>query len=423
MKPLLGCIADDFTGATDLASNLVEAGMRTVQWLGVPKMEDCITADAVVIALKTRSLPHIEAIRQSLAALQALQAIGASRFYFKYCSTFDSTDQGNIGPVAEALLNALSAPQTIFCPAFPENGRTIYQGHLFVREKLLNESGMQNHPLNPMTDANLVRVLGRQVTRPVGLLPYQVVQRGAAAVQAALLSLGQAGHPFVVADALDAEHLRTLGAACAGMLLVTASSGLATELPSAYRALGLLRVDSKPASLPTASGRSVILSGSCSTATQQQVVWMKARCPTFFLDPRECVLRGEGAIGDALKWANRQEGSQPLLIYTTGSPDDVAGLQTELGRETVAEAVEAAFARIAATLVAECGVRRLIIAGGETAGAIVSRLGVKTLRIGPRIVPGVPWTESIGERPLALALKSGNFGGSDFFQVALEMLP
>ncbi len=423
MKPLLGCIADDFTGATDLASNLVEAGMRTVQWLGVPEQGACASADAVVIALKTRSLDRAEAIRQSLAALHALQDLGTRRFYFKYCSTFDSTDQGNIGPVAEVLLDALGASHTIFCPAFPENGRTVYQGHLFVGDALLNESGMQQHPLNPMTDANLVRLLGRQVTRPVGLIPYEVVQRGVAAVQAALISLREAGKPFIVADALDGDHLRTLAAACAEMPLVTAGSGLAIGLPAAYRASGLLPVESTRASLPTVPGRTAIVAGSCSTATQQQVEWMKARCPTRLLDARRCVTSNEEVVNEVLRWASSQQAAQPLLIYSTAAPGDVAALQGEFGREAVAGAVEAALARITLALVAECGVRRLIVAGGETAGAVVSRLGVQALKIGPRIVPGVPWTESIGEQPLALALKSGNFGGPDFFQVALEMLP
>jgi uncharacterized protein YgbK (DUF1537 family) len=423
MNPVLGCIADDFTGATDLASNLVQAGMRTIQWLGVPDMPDALDEfDAVVVALKTRSIARAEAVDQSLKALQVLQALGARRFYFKYCSTFDSTDRGNIGPVAEALLAALGELQTIFCPAFPENGRTVYQGHLFVRDRLLNESGMERHPLNPMTDANLVRVLGRQATQPVGLLPIDVVERGVTAVRDGLQALRERGQLLVVTDALNDGHLRTLAAACAGMPLVTGGSGLAIGLPAAYRAAGLLAGALTEPRMPCVPGRTAILSGSCSTATQQQVSWMKARCPALTLDARRCLRDRDGAVQDVIRWARDGDPSRPSLIYSTGGAEEVASLQAELGREEAAAAIESAFARIATLLVAEVGVRRLVVAGGETSGAVVSALGVRNLRIGPRITPGVPWTESLGDRPLALALKSGNFGGPDFFETAVEML-
>jgi uncharacterized protein YgbK (DUF1537 family) len=423
MRPLLGCIADDFTGATDLASNLVQAGMPTVQWLGVAGPPSTAgEAAAVVIALKTRSLASDEAVRQSLDALQALQAIGCRRFYFKYCSTFDSTDQGNIGPVAAALLDALGTQQTIFCPAFPENARTVFQGHLFVGDRPLNESGMERHPLNPMTDANLVRVLARQTSRRVGVLPYEVVRDGPTSIRSALTSLNASGAAFVIVDALDAEHLNALAAACAGMPLVTGGSGLATGLPAAYRASGLLTAGSVEPQMPNIGGRTAILSGSCSSATQQQVAWMKSRCPSLLLDVARSIADREHVVEEAIRWAGDHDAGQPILIYSTTAPDEVAALQARYGREAAAGAIEAAFAEIAARLVADCRVRRLIVAGGETSGAVVSKLGIRALRIGPRIAPGVPWTESISEQPLALALKSGNFGGPDFFPAAVEML-
>ncbi len=421
-SPLLGCIADDFTGATDLASNLVEAGMSVVQCMGIPKSSDVVAhADAVVIALKTRSVGSREAITRSLEALFTLQALGVSRFYFKYCSTFDSTADGNIGPVAEAMIKALKVAQTIFCPAFPENARTIYNGHLFAGDKLLNESGMQHHPLNPMTDSNLVRVLATQSKIPVGAVYYNEVDRGADAIKAALLALQVQQKPFVVIDALKNDHLRSIAMACADMPLMTGGSGLAVGLPAAYRARGLLSHDPAPSTMPGISGRTAILSGSCSTATQEQIAFIKSRYPTRLLDVRRCLQHADGEIEDIIAWTKSLEASQPLVITSTSNANEVAAIQSQHGRQTVASAVERTMANIARRLVDECHVRRLIVAGGETSGAVVSTLGIHTLRIGPRITAGVPWTESTDGTRLALALKSGNFGGPRFFQQAVEM--
>jgi uncharacterized protein YgbK (DUF1537 family) len=421
-SPLLGCIADDYTGATDLASNLVEAGMRVVQTLGVPASRGAIAgADAVVIALKTRSVHRNDAVRQSLEALHALQAMGAQRYYFKYCSTFDSTDEGNIGPVAEALLETLAAPQTIFCPAFPDNARTVYNGHLFVSGRLLNESGMEHHPLNPMTDSHLVRLLSKQTKQNVDLLPYSLVQDGADSIRHGLRVLWERHKPLVIIDALSNDHLRSISLACADMPLVTGGSGLAIELPNAYRMSGLLSgFPSKP-EMPSVIGRTAILSGSCSKATQDQVAFMQSRCLTYPLDVQGCIRHPESAVDAIVQWAIKQTAGTPILIYSTAESNDVASVQSEFGRELSANAIESAFATIARRLVDQCQVRRMIVAGGETSGAVVSQLGVRTLRIGPRIVAGVPWTESIDGQPLALALKSGNFGAPDFFQKAMEM--
>ena len=408
-RPFLGCIADDFTGASDLASNLAESGLEVVQCLGVPDSFDAISgADAVVIALKTRSCHRDDAVRQSLAALESLQAMGARRFYFKYSSTFDSTDDGNIGPVAEALLKALKAPQTIFCPAFPAYGRTVYQGNLFVGEKLLGESGMENHPLTPMKDANLVRVLSKQIRFPVCSVPYAKIQAGCKPLLEYLRDLLAADKQFLIVDALSKEHMHTIAMACANMPLVTGSSGLAIELPDVYRAYGLL---SKERSIPRMTmvlGRTAILSGSCSQATNEQVAFMQSRCPCFSLDVRQSVCGREKAVNEAIEWSGKQNSDKPILIYSTAEASHVASLQSEFGRAVAATAIESTFAAIASRLVTECGVRRIIVAGGETSGAVVSSLGVRALRIGPRIATGVPWTESIDESPFAFALKMGS---------------
>ena len=422
---ILGIIADDFTGATDVASMLVRAGMRTVQLIGVPDAAQQAVApdaDAVVVALKTRTVPADEAVRQSLAALRWLQAAGMRQCYFKYCSTFDSTPAGNIGPVTEALMDALGADFTIACPAFPENGRTIFRGHLFVGDELLSDSGMRHHPLTPMLDANLVRVLQAQCRRRVGLLRHDAVAQGAAAVRERVNALRRDGISIAVADAIDNADLRVLADACADLPLLTAGSGLALGLPAVYAARGWLTPDARAAELDPASGSAAVLAGSCSLATNAQVQrWQHAGRPAFTIDPR-ALARGEPVAAAALAWAQTQLPQQPVLVCATTSAQALAQVQSDLGANQAGALVEACLAQIARGLV-EHGVRRLVVAGGETAGAVVQALGVTQLRIGAAICPGVPWTQAEG-RPqgdaLHLALKSGNFGGADFFDEALR---
>ena len=421
---LLGCIADDFTGGTDLAGMLVKAGMRTVQMIGVPQEPIGDDIDAVVIALKSRTTPAAEAIEESLAALAWLQQAGCKQIYFKYCSTFDSTAKGNIGPVAEALMDALGSKFTIACPAFPANNRTIYKGYLFVGDQLLSESGMRNHPLTPMNDASLVRVLQGQVKGKVGLTEYSTVQKGAAAVRERFAALQAEGCNFAVVDALSNDDLMSIGAACADMPLVTAGSGIALGLPQNFRKAGLLADDLVADTLPPTGGLRAVISGSCSIATQGQVAAMRAAHPAFNVDPFE-LARGSDVVGAALAWAAQHINAGPVLIYATATPDAVKAVQAQLGAEKAGNLVEDAFAAIAKGLVG-LGVGQLIVAGGETSGAVVKALGVSGLRIGPEIDPGVPWTTGITQdskqRPLALALKSGNFGTPDFFLKAWSKL-
>lgn len=428
---ILGVIADDFTGATDVASMLVRSGLRTVQIIGVPQATtDAGDADAVVIALKSRTIAPADAVAQSLAALRWLQQHGAQRFYFKYCSTFDSTAQGNIGPVADALMQALGTHYTIACPAFPENQRTIFKGHLFVGDLLLSDSGMRNHPLTPMTDANLLRVLEPQTQCTVGLLSHMQVAQGASSLRAIVdqrLATAALQSPGIidVADAITNDDLMVLGEALADLPLVTAGSGLALGLAAAYVRRGLVSADAHAAQLPQAGGKAVVISGSCSVATNAQVrYWLAAGRPALRINARE-IAAGEAVAARALDWHAGL--TQTGLIYATSPPEEVAQLQKEFGANALGEQIEQCFADIARGLIAQ-QVRRFVVAGGETSGAVVNALGVQTLKIGDAIDPGVPWTSGLVGTPLLptptpvlLALKSGNFGTEDFFTKALAI--
>lgn len=419
-RPLLGCIADDFTGATDLANILVRGGMRTVQSIGVPDSDlaEFAEADAIVIALKSRTTSAASAVAESLQALAWLRERGCQQFFFKYCSTFDSTAVGNIGPVTEALLEALGSDFTIACPAFPETGRTLFRGHLFVQDSLLNECGMQHHPLTPMKDANLVRVLDEQTTGAVGLLRYDVVGQGASAVAMRMDELRAEGVRVAIADAVSDDDLQTLGRACAGLALITGGSGVAQGLPENFRRQGLLRTGDASA-MPVIEGRAVVLAGSTSKATNGQVAaWLEAGRPAFRIDPL-AIARGEPVVAQAVAFADRDPA---VLIYATSSPERVAAVQRELGAEHAGAMIEAALGEVATQLQGK-GWRRFVIAGGETSGSVVQALRVKGLRIGRQIDPGVPATVAFGgSNALALTLKSGNFGSVDFFAKALACL-
>lgn len=427
-KIMLGCIADDFTGATDLANNLVRGGMRVVQTIGVPTEPDHSASwadvDAVVVALKSRTIAASEAAAQSLSALRWLQSLGSKQIYFKYCSTFDSTDTGNIGPVTDALMDALEADFTIACPAFPDNGRTIFKGYLFVGDELLHESGMRNHPLTPMLDSNLVRVLQAQTKRKVGLIDYKTVAAGSAAITARIAQLQASGISIAIIDATSNAELIEAGKAWKGMPLITAGSGIAIGLPQNF-GIQASQADIKKASqLPAPQGLQAIVSGSCSVATNAQVTKFIAqgdgKSRAFHVNPQQ-LIAGADVTAEAIAWAKVQfakSNSAPLLIYATSTPEQVKAVQAKLGVEKSGELIERTLSTITKGLVA-MGVRQLVVAGGETSGACVQALGVTQLRIGPQIVTGVPWTHT-GE--LHLALKSGNFGSVDFFNEAFSLL-
>lgn len=417
---LLGCVADDFTGATDLANTLVQGGMRTVQLIGTPETDaGPLDADAIVVALKSRTASPAAAVDASVDALRWLRRAGAKQYLFKYCSTFDSTDAGNIGPVADALLAELEQAFTIACPAFPATGRTVYHGHLFVKDQLLSDSAMRHHPLTPMTDANLVRVLGRQTAGRVGLIPYEVVSDGSRSIRAARRELEARGYRYAVVDAVEERHLEDLGAACADLPLVTGASGVAMGLPGNFRRAGLLGARDDAPSVPSVGGYAAVLAGSCSEATLAQVAEAARQWPAYFIDP-VAADAGKNVVAEALSWAEPRLRNHPVVIYSSAAPAEVANTQRLLGRQRAGQVIEEMLAAIAVRLVS-VDVRRLVIAGGETAGAVVQALGVGVLRIGPQIAPGVPLTVSVSKPPIALVLKSGNFGAPRFFIEALEM--
>jgi uncharacterized protein YgbK (DUF1537 family) len=419
---LLGVIADDLTGATDVALMLAREGMKVVQTVGVPIAASALPeADAVVVSLKSRTNAPEEAVEWSLAACEALLGAGAQQILFKYCSTFDSTDQGNIGPVTDALMKRLGARYTIACPAFPANGRSVFQGHLFIGSVLLSDSPMKDHPLTPMRDANLVRVLQPQSHLPVGLVPFGTVEQGPEAVRAALEALAKDGPVIAVADAVTNDHLRILGAAFAGEKLLTGGSGIALGLPENFRKAGLLSTTTTAAPFVAPKGHTAILAGSCSVATRAQVADAKARgIEAFEIDP-VALAEKRLTAGQILEWAMPRLGAMPVLVYSTAEPDAVRAIQERFGRDAAGAMVEHLLADVARGFAAN-GVTRLVVAGGETSGAVVSALGVTMLEIGPEIDPGVPWTLAADGHAIALALKSGNFGTVDFFTKSLEML-
>ncbi len=419
---MLGCIADDFTGATDLANNLVRAGMRVVQTIGVPTEPLESDVDAVVVALKSRTIEPLLAVEQSLAALHWLRSLGARQIYFKICSTFDSTPRGNIGPVTEALMDALGCDFAVTTPAFPDNGRTVFRGHLFVGEQLLSDSGMRNHPLTPMTDSNLVRVMQAQSRRRVGLIDYRCVAQGSNAIRERMAQLRADGVGIAVVDAISNDDLLRLGPALSDALLITAGSGVAIALPANFGIAPSLGA----AALPAAKGASVVISGSCSLATLAQVADFRSKGGwVLALDPLELAADGERLIARAIDQAVTRLSSVPLLIASSAAAEAVRDAQAQLGIEAAGSLVEAALSRIAVALV-ERGVGRLVVAGGETSGACVQALGIRQLRIGAQIDPGVPWchaSQVMGRgQGLHLCLKSGNFGAEDFFTRAFAAL-
>lgn len=409
---ILGAIGDDFTGSSDLGLMLADGGMRTVQYVGVPAGPADAGVEAGVVALKSRSIAVDDAVSQSLEALDWLIAAGCRQFIFKICSTFDSTPDGNIGPVAEALIARLgtTAPVAV-CPVFPATGRTLYQGHLFVNDTLLNELGLQNHPINPMTDPDIRRWLARQCRAPVGHVPLSAVRGGAAACRAELEAQAHAGHQLAVVDAIDDADLEVIGEALDGFALMVGGSGIALGLPALYRRAGLIGSDQPP--WRGADGPVVALSGSCSTATRTQVAHHSG--PQWRLEA-DSVMHGEVTADALADWA-MEAGGLPL-IYSSAEPQGVAAAQERHGAAELAGALERLFGATAQALVAR-GVGRLIVAGGETSGAVVTALGLAALQIGPKIDPGVP---ALRSGDLVLALKSGNFGADNFFAKAAEVM-
>ncbi|MGB1344092.1 MAG: 3-oxo-tetronate kinase [Amylibacter sp.] len=420
MTTFLGCIADDFTGATDLASMLARSGVNVSLRIGVPLSTPENTAEIEVIALKTRSISASKAIEESLSALKWLKEAGAKKYFFKYCSTFDSTAEGNIGSVSEALMNELKVDQTIYCPAFPENGRSIYMGNLFVGQKLLSESSMKDHPLTPMNDSNLMRLLSAQVSRRVGLADRIIVNSGVNSLKEKLISLKENDVPHVIVDAVTDTDLDTIASACQDMDFITGGSALAMPLAEFYKASGKISANDNSFMNKKLNTGSIILSGSCSEMTIIQVKnFIQRGAAAFQLDPIDLA---ENGIKKVLDWLSSQDFTKNIIIYATSDPDTVKKVQAELGVDMAGKIVEQGLSECAIAA-RELGIKNFIIAGGETSGAITKALNVRQLDIGIEIAPGVPWTFS-GKRnnQIALSLKSGNFGSEEFFTEALSKL-
>ena len=426
MTLALGCIADDYTGASDLANSLAKAGLRTVQTIGVPDAGLALPEiDAIVCAFKIRSVPAADAVAAALQAETWLRGQGAGHVLYKVCSTFDSTDEGNIGPVTDALRARAGEPIALVNSAFPEAGRTIYQGHLFVGALPLNESPLKDHPLNPMTDANLVRVLARQSRSGVGLVDRRTIAAGDAAVTARLAALVQEGKGAAIADTIEDGDLETLGRVAMTHKVSTGASGLGLGIARALVASGRVRAAATgTAGLEVVGGPAACLAGSCSQATLGQIAEAEQIMPVLRLDAERLVTDGIAETDRAIAFAGERIGAGPVLVASSGTPAEVAAVQAKFGRDAAGHAIEAGMARIAEALVAR-GVRRLVVAGGETSGAVVERLAIPAFRLGPEIAPGVPVLHALGIAggPVVLALKSGNFGAPTFFADALKLMP
>lgn len=417
----LGVIADDFTGATDIASFLVQNGLSAIQFNGVPQQHDAPTAQAIVISLKTRSCAVDRAVAQSLAALKWLQEQGCDRFYFKYCSTFDSTEKGNIGPVTDALLAELSETQTVICPALPVNGRTVYQGHLFVGEQLLSDSGMRHHPVTPMSDSNLLRLMEKQAKGKAGLISAAVLDRGASKVAEKLTELKNQGVNYVVLDTLNEQHLLTQGEALSDMRLVTGGSGLAIGLAQQWATGHGAHANAEAAGRPQGEC-AVVISGSCSQMTNKQVNAYRQQAPSQEVDVARCLGNAEDYAQQLCDWV-ADNSKQPLapLLYATADAQNLQEIQQQYGAQRSSEAVENLFAAVTRELKRR-GWQRFIVAGGETSGVVAQSLNVTAFHIGPSVSPGVPWVRDVVQ-PLSLLLKSGNFGDEQFFRRAQTEFP
>lgn len=423
MSVILGCVADDFTGASDLASFLVESGMSTVQIIDVPTQDQPLMedVDAVVVALKSRTQPVSDAINDSIAALEWLKAKGCQQFYFKYCSTFDSTTKGNIGPVVDAMLENLGEQYTIACPSLPVNGRKVFNGHLFVNGSLLSESGMEFHPLTPMTDSNIVRVMAQQSQGEVSLIDHSIVEAGPKTIKEAMARLSETSR-YSVVDAISNENLMAIAQACDDLKLVTGGSGLSIGLADNFVRKGLFnkRYDSKV--LRPVKGGTVILSGSCSKATRAQVAQYKEHNPSLKVNPME-LEHGSQTVAGAVAWyqSASKQGQIPVLIYATDEPENINKYMHALGEQKASQLVEKFMHELACAL-SQAGVCRFIVAGGETSGSVVKALNVTSLKIGESIAPGVPVIQSTEPPYFLMALKSGNFGQVDFFDRAFQIL-
>lgn len=422
MSVLLGCIADDLTGASDLAMILANEGMRVIQVVGVPENDFSYhDADAVVIALKSRSIDPVLAVQQALQCYDSFQQAGVKQVFFKYCSTFDSNEKGNIGPVIDALMREMSSNVTIVCPAFPQNKRTVYKGHLFVGSQLLSNSPMRDHPLTPMTASNLKQLLLPQSHTKIANIYVEDIEKGYQNLKSVMLD--SVDEPTIyVMDALNEAHLRIIGKVCDELSLITGGSAVAMGLADNYRARGWLSPHQQSIDFQVPEGGSVILAGSCSQVTLAQIDFIKRSIPSYQLNVFDMVEKNN-IVDEALAWASENlSKQQPVLFYASDTPEAVKQIQNYYTELNIGALIERVLADIAQKL-QQKGVNKFVVAGGETSGAVIKSLNIQMLELGPSIDPGVPWMKSIGTAPpMIVALKSGNFGSPDFFSKALFQL-
>ena len=420
----IGCIADDYTGGTDVAAGLRRAGLRVALVFGVPTSSQALPpCDAAVVAMKFRTAPVEKASTDVAAAYDWLTSQGFERFYYKYCSTFDSTPEGNIGPITDLLLQLTGMQTAVICPSSPVHGRTVYHGHLFVGDRLLSESPLRSHPLTPMTDPDLVRFLARQTAGRVGLVRWADVATGPSAVREAVDLLARSGVRHVVTDAISAGDLRTVASAAQDRSLLTGGVGLAeawAELVHDRRDDGPDTPEGDTSSAPSATldrrgtaveeaseGDTLVLAGSCSAASLEQVAEAKEAFPSHRLDPVRTPDPGQ-MLQEALAWLQAQPSGQPRLIYASATRAEREAAIAAMGPRT-AEHVERVLGALAVHAAAE-GTRRFVVAGGETSGAVVSALGIQQVLVEDELEVGVPWCTTEGRSPMRLLLKSGNFG-------------
>lgn len=414
----IGTIADDLTGATDIAGFLANGGLDVVQFMGTPD-EPPPGADAAVVSLKSRSIPAADAVGLSLAAQRYLAAAGCRQFYFKYCSTFDSTAKGNIGPVTDALMDRTGTDLAVVCPSLPANKRTVRDGILLVDNVPLAETGMRHHPINPMTESDLVKLMEMQSKGKAGLVRLDTVRKGPRAVEDDLARIRAEGCRYAVVDAIDDADLDRIAEAVRDMPLLTGGSGLGQSRAKEIRKrLGRPAGPAKRVEIPR--GRAAALSGSCSEMTNRQVAFYKDKAKTAKIDVRRCIGEPDAYAGELADWADGNAGGEwAPLLYATAEKGELSDIQKKFG-DAASAAVEDVFARLA-SLLAKRGFDRFIVAGGETSGAVSGALPAKAFRLGAEIAPGVPWIRGVGD-PLCLALKSGNFGDETFFVRAQELM-
>jgi uncharacterized protein YgbK (DUF1537 family) len=417
MSLVFGGIADDLTGGLELASLMVREGVSCRVLTRRAGPDALAGVDSVVFGLKTRVAPAPRAVAAFAAAADLLQRAGTRQIFFKYCATFDSTRRGNIGPCADLLMSRTGAGFTAFCPAFPEVARTVYQGHLFGGDKLISQTPKRFDPLTPMREPDLVKVLQAQTAHRVGLLPHPVLHAGAAAAGRYVESLRAAGLRYAIADAVDEDDLRRLAEATVEWKLMTGGSSVAVYYPPLWRARGWIRPEPEAASLPVPRGLSAVLAGSCADRTFEQLEHFGGRNPVLMLELARAA-DGHDLAAEALAWAAEKIPAGPVAIATSARPDTVAALQKRIGRRRAAALGESVLARIAAGL-HRSGVRRFVIAGGETSGAVVEALGAPVLEVDRFVSPGLSRAVIPGPDPVSLYLKSGKLGPIDMFETAL----